>query len=193
MTDARADNPNRKMAVLIADAFQDSEYFLPKIEIEKMGIATEIVSIQDKPVSMWSFFDVLGSVAVDKTIGEVNPQDYVGVLIPGGAKSPATLSENQQIREFVSAIDKEGKLVASICRGALLAAKSGVAEGRNITGFYDPDRFPDLAIEETVTELGGKWHNDKPVVIDDNLISSRHPDDAPAFTDAISKWFSKHS
>ena len=178
----------KKIAVLVADAFQDSEFFLPKIEIAKAGIEIEIVSINNKPVDMWSFFDKIGELNVDKTIEEANPDDYVGILVPGGAKSPGTLSDNKAVREFVKVIDEKGKLVASICRGALLIAKSGVAKNREITGFYDPELYPDLAIRETVKELGGIWHDDLPVVIDDNLISSRHPDDTEAFTGAITNW-----
>jgi len=93
-------------------------------------------------------------------------------------------------KEFIHSINNKGKLVASICRGALLVAKSGIAKGKNITGFYDPELYSDLAIRETVKELGGIWHDDKPVVIDGNLISSRHPDDAEAFTGAITNWLS---
>ena len=192
MTDARANNPSLKMAVLIADAFQDSEYFLPKIEIEKMGVITEIVSLKTEPVTMWSFFDVLGTISVDKTIEQVNPDDYIGVLIPGGAKSPATLAQNSAVREFVATMDKQDKLIASICRGTLLVAQSGIVKDRNITGFCDSEQFPDLAIAPTVKELGGKWHDDKSVVIDNNLISSRHPDDANAFTNAIADWLEQH-
>ena len=192
MTDARAKDSNRKIAVLIADAFQDSEYFLPKIEIEKMGVVTEIVSLKNDSVAMWSFFEVLGTIVVDKTIDKASPEDYIGVLIPGGAESPATLSENSAVCKFVATMDKQGKLIASICRGTLLVAKSGIVKDRDITGFCDSEQFPELAIEPTVTELGGKWHDDKSVVIDDNLISSRHPDDANAFTDAIANWLGKH-
>ena len=192
MTDARANDSKRKMAVLIADAFQDSEYFLPKIAIEKIGVVTEIVSLKKDPVAMWSFFDVLGTIAVGKTIDEASPEDYVGVLIPGGAESPATLAESPAVREFVAKLDKDDKLIASICRGSLLVAKSGVAKGRDITGFHDSEQFPDLAIAPTVKELGGKWHDDRPVIIDRNLISSRHPDDANDFTNAIAEWLEKH-
>lgn len=181
-------NKEMKMAVLVADAFQDSEFFLPKVEIEKAGIKVEIVSINDRPVDIWSFFDKIGELSVDKTIDNANPDDYVGILIPGGAGSPGTLSENEAVRDFVNSINERGKLVASICRGALLVAKSGVAKGKNITGFYDPELYPDLAIRETVKELGGIWHDDLPVVIDDNLISSRHPNDADEFTEAITNW-----
>ena len=80
----------------------------------------------------------------------------------------------------------------SICRGSLLVAQSGVVKGRNITGFHDYEQFSDLAIAPIVKELGGKWHDDQPVIIDRNLISSRHPDNANAFTDAIADWLEKH-
>ena len=181
---------NRKMAVLVADAFQDSEFFLPKVEIQKAGIDIEIVSTQAGLVDMWSFFDSIGSIAVDKPISEAKADDYVGILIPGGAKSPGTLSDDEDVLNFVKAINEQGKLVACICRGALLVANAGVAVGRNITGFRDDTKWPELAIHDTVEEKGGIWHDDKPVVVDDNIISSRHPDDAPDFTDAITKWLS---
>lgn len=179
----------RKIAVLVADAFQDSEFFLPKIELQKAGIEIEIISIEPGSVDMWSFFDSIGSLAVDKTISEVNPDDYIGVLIPGGAKSPSTLSENQDVLDFVGQVGKQGKLVASICRGSLLAASAGMAEGKKITGFRDDTKWPELAIHEKVESLGGVWQDNQPVVIDGNLISSPHPDYAGDFTDAIAQWF----
>ena len=193
MVDAKAKGTGKKMAVLVADAFQDSEYMLPKIEIEKMGVETEVVSISDKPVRMWSFFDELGTIDVVKTIDQANPSDYVGVLIPGGAKSPKTLSDDARVKAFVRKIGEDGKLVASICRGSLLAAEAGAARGKDITGFHHPDQWPELAISERVEELGGKWHNDKAAIRDDNLVSSRHPDDCQAFADEIAGWLEDNS
>jgi protease I len=76
------------VAVLIADAFQDSEYFLPKIEIEKLGVDTETVSISKTPVEIYSFFRAIGHLNIDKSIGQAKPDDYIGALVPGGAKSP---------------------------------------------------------------------------------------------------------
>ena len=67
-----------------------------------------------------------------------------------------------------------------------------VVKDRDITGFHNLKQFADLAIAPTVKELGGKWHDDKPVVINRNLISSRHPDDANDFTNAIAQWLEKH-
>lgn len=78
-----------------------------------------------------------------------------------------------------------------ICRRGLLAAEAGVAKGKNVTGFYNPTRWPKLAISERVGGLGGIWHNDQTAIVDGNHISSRHPDDAPEFTQAIKTWLAQ--
>src|SRR5262245_55118707 len=179
---------DKKIAVLAADAFQDSEYFLPKIAIEKMGVSTEVVSLRTDPIEIYSFFDRIGFLEVHQKVDQANPDDYIGVLIPGGAKSPAILAESLDVLRFIRAIDGAGKLVASICRGSLLAAKSGIAKGRRITGFHLADQFPDLVIRPAVEACGGIWVEDQPAVVDRNLISSRHPDDVAQFTAAIRNW-----
>lgn len=87
-----------QFAALVADAFQDSEFFLPKIEIEKMGFDIEVISIADRPVDMWCFFHSIGHLAVDKCIDAVSADDFAGVLVPGGAHSPTHLSVNQTVK-----------------------------------------------------------------------------------------------
>jgi deglycase len=176
------------IAVLAADAFQDSEYFLPKVEIEKLGVRTEVVSLAPDPIEIYSFFDRIGHLDVQRTIGQADPDDYLGVLIPGGAKSPALLAESVDVLRFIQAIDGASKLVASICRGSLLVAKSGIAKGRRITGFHLDDQFPELVVRPAVEACGGIWVEDQPAVVDGNLISSRHPDDMAQFAAAIQKW-----
>ena len=177
-----------KIAVLVADAFQDSEYFLPKIEIEKLGVATEVVSLKREPVEIYSFFARIGLLDVQKTIREADPSDYAGVLVPGGAKSPAILSESKEALSFLREIDAAGKLVAPICRGSLLVANSGIVEGRRMTGFHMGEQWPDLVVRPTIEKFGGIWVGDQPVVVDGNLISSRHPDDVAHFIGAIRDW-----
>jgi deglycase len=181
-----------KIAVLVADAFQDSEYFLPKIEIEKLGVETETVSISNKPVEIYSFFKSIGHLNIDKSIDQVNPQDYLGALVPGGAKSPAILAEDERILAFLRTMDGAEKLIAPICRGTLLVAASGVAKGRPITGFHLESQYPEFVIKPIVEKYGGLWQDDRPVVADNNLISSRHPDDLPYFIGAIDDWLKKH-
>lgn len=182
-----------KIAVLAADAFQDSEYFLPKIEIEKLGIETEVVSLTTKPIEIYSFFSRIGLLDVQKSVSEASPEDYIGILIPGGAKSPALLAESTAVLQFVREVNAKAKLVAPICRGALLAASADIVRGRHITGFHMKDAFPDLVVQPTVEQFGGIWSDDQPVVIDGNLISSRHPDDVPQFAAAIRAWLEKQS
>src|SRR5262245_49972668 len=182
-----------KIGVLAADGFQDSEYFLPKIEIEKLGVATEVISLRRDPIEIYSFFSRIGLLDVQKAIDEANPEDYIGILVPGGAKSPAILAESEAVLSFLRHINSRRKLVAPICRGTLLVAKSDIVNKRHITGFHMRDQFPDLVVQPTVEKFGGIWSDDKPVVIDGNLISSRHPDDVPQFASAIRTWLSEHT
>lgn len=177
-----------KVAVLVADGFQDSEYFLPKIEIEKLGIETETVSISKRPVEIYSFFRAIGHLNIDRAVDEAEPADYVGVLVPGGAKSPAILAEDKRVLSFLREMDRSKQMVAPICRGTMLVATSGIARGREITGFHLSDQYPELAVRPLVEKYGGLWREDKPVVISGNLISSRHPDDIAYFSKAISDW-----
>lgn len=177
-----------KMAVLVADAFQDSEYFLPKIEIEKLGVTTEVISIRRDPIEIYSFFSRIGTLDVQATFDTVDPRDYIGVLVPGGARSPATLSQNIEARAFVRAVNERGGLIAPICRGALLPAAAGVVSGRRVRGFHLDAEYPELVVRPAVQDAGGLWVADLPVVVDGNLISSRHPDDVPHFAYAIRQW-----
>jgi protease I len=132
----------QRVAALVADGFQDSEYFLPKIALqEQLGLDVEVISTKRDPVEIYSYFSRIGTLDVNKTIDEVDPRDYIGVLVPGGAKSPALLAESKAVVSFLRQIDNQKKLVASICRGSLLIATSGIAKGRRITGFHLDQNF----------------------------------------------------
>ena len=119
-----------KIGVLLADAFQDSEYFLPKFDIENTGAQTEVISLNAKPIEIYSYFSRIGTLDVDKTISDDHPRDYVGIFVPGGPKSPVTLAESDEVLSFLRQINSQRRLVASICRGSLLVARSGIAAGR---------------------------------------------------------------
>jgi protease I len=112
-------------------------------------------------------------------------------LVPGGAGSPAILAESDDVRSFLRRINSHKGLVASICRGTLLVACSGIAEGRHITGFHLANEYPELVIRPIVEKYGGIWRDDVPVVVDDNLISSRHPNDIAHFSSAIRAWLAQ--
>jgi deglycase len=121
-----------KVAVLVADAFQDSEYFLPKIEIEKLGVETETLSITKSPVEIYSFFRGIGHLNIDKAIDEAKVGDYAGVLVLGGAKSPAILAEDERVLSFLREMDDAEKMIAPICRGTMLVATSGILKSERL-------------------------------------------------------------
>ena len=142
------------------------------------------MSTAREPVEIYSFFSPTGTLDIDKVVGDANVDDYVGVLIPGGAKSPALLSESPAVREFVRDANARGMVIAAMCRGSLLLVKSDIVRGRRITGFNLVDQYPDLALQPEAEAAGATWLN-APVVIEGNLITSPHPDQTAAFTGAI--------
>jgi protease I len=176
-----------KIAALVADAFQEEEYFLPKFALKSAGFHVEVVSTGVSPVEMYSVFSPTGKLDVDKAIDDVKASDYVGVLIPGGAKSPALLAESAAVRQFLKDANARGIMLASICRGSLLLAKSDVVNGKRMTGFNDPQRYPDLVVQPHAEAAGAKWI-DAPVVTDGNLVTSPHPDEVAAFNKAMLKF-----
>jgi protease I len=102
----------RKVAALLADAFQEEEFFFPKVALNKAGYAIEVVSIGKAPIEIYSYFRRTGLLDVDRAIGEADPTQYAGILIAGGAKSPALLAEDERIRSFVRNLDRRGRMVA---------------------------------------------------------------------------------
>jgi protease I len=173
-----------KIAALVADAFQEEEYFLPKIALQSAGFQVEVISTRASPVEMYSFFSPTGKLDVDKAIVDAKAADYVGVLIPGGAKSPSLLAESAAVRRFVKDANTRGIMLASICRGSLLLAKSDVVNSKRITGFNDAKQYPNLVVQPHAEAAGAKWI-DAPVVTDGNLVTSRHPDEVAAFNNAM--------
>src|SRR5262245_40826019 len=110
MTDQR-----QKIAALIADAFQEEESFFPKVALNDAGYQVEGVSALKEPVEIYSYFARTCLLDVERAITEARPEDYVGVLIPGGAKSPALLAEDPRVTKFVGDVSARGGVVACIC------------------------------------------------------------------------------
>jgi protease I len=150
------------------------------------------VSSLKKPVEIYSYFSRVGYYDIHHAIGDVVEQDYDGVLIPGGAKSPVILSEDGRVKDFLRTMAQAGKMIACICRGALLAANADIVRGRHITGFVGDseltaEQYRELAVEPAVVRSGGIWENRR-VVIDGNFISSRHPRDVKFFANAMVRY-----
>jgi protease I len=180
MTDDRP-----RVAALIADAFQEEEYIFPKFALNEAGYRVDVVSSRKEPVESFSYFARTGLLDVDYAISEARAEEYAGVLIPGGAKSPALLADDPKVTAFVRAVSERGGVVACICRGSLLAARAGVVKGLRMTGFNDRETFPDLVVQPDAEAAGATWVQDAPVVIDGNLVTSPHPRHSSAFSAAI--------
>ena len=174
-----------KIAALVADAFQEEEYFFPKVALNEAGYQVEVVSSRKEPVEIYSYFRRTGLLDVERAIGDAQPEDYVGILIPGGARSPALLAEDPRVTKFVQDVDARGGVIACICRGSMLAARSKVVAGRRMTGFNDKLSFPELIVQPDAEAAGATWVQDAPVVVDRNLVTSPHPRHSVAFSAAI--------
>jgi putative intracellular protease/amidase len=129
--------------------------------------------------------EAIGLLDVERAIADARPEDYVGVLIPGGAKSPALLAEDPRVTKFVQEVSARGGVIACICRGSLLAARSKVVAGHRMTGFNDSVSYPELVVQPDAEAAGATWVQDAPVVVDRNLVTSPHPRHSAAFAAAI--------
>src|SRR5262245_28188584 len=180
MTDRRP-----KIAALVADGFQEEEYFFPKVALNEAGYQVEVVSSRKEPVEIFSYFTRTGLLDVDRAVADAPPEDYVGILIPGGAQSPALLTEGPRVTKFVQDVSARGGVIACICRGSMLAARSKVVSGRRMTGFNDSASYPELVVQPDAEAADATWVQDAPVVVDRNLVTSPHPRYSKAFLAAI--------
>ncbi|NBD27733.1 type 1 glutamine amidotransferase domain-containing protein [Paenibacillus glycinis] len=164
-----------KVAFLLANDFEDSEMKNPYDAITKNGHEAIIIGLE-KGAELTGKQGTI-SYTTHLSIGEADPDDYEALIIPGG-KSPSRLIGNEKVLEFVRRMDKRKKTIAAICHGPLLLEKAGLIRGRNLTA------YPELHAE--LNDAGGRYI-DKQVVVDDNWVTSRTPDDEPYFIEETIK------
>lgn len=162
----------KKVAILAADMFERVELEEPRKALEEAGAEVEIVSIHDGEIQGFDHFEPASTVAVDRTVEEVSPDDYDALMIPGGVGNPDQLRGDENAVAFVRELYESGKPLAVICHGPWLLVESGIARGKRLTS------WPTL--ETDIRNAGGEWV-DEEVVVDDRLVTSRKPDDIPAF------------
>ncbi len=160
----------KKVAILVADLTHDEEYAFPRYWLIHEG--ADVVTIGLKHQHTSRFGRILKP---DKTIDEVSPDDFDAVVIPGGF-GPDKLRADEKVLEFVKTMYNEGKIIAAICHGPQVLISAGIVKGKKMT-----------CVKPVVTDLinaGAEFIDDK-VVVDGNVITSRHPYDLPAFTEAL--------
>ena len=171
----------KKVAILAADMFERVELEEPRKALEDAGADGEVISIHDGEIKGFDHFDPANTVKVDKTVEEASPGDYDALMIPGGVGNPDQLRGDENAVAFVREFDQAGKPMAVICHGPWVLVESGVVRGRRVTS------WPTL--ETDIRNAGGDWV-DNEVVVDGNLVTSRKPDDIPAFNREMLRIFS---
>ena len=158
---------------MVTDGFEQSELAGPKEALEKAGAQAEIVSPAGDKVRAWDVTDWGETFRVDVPLKRANPQDYDGLVLPGGVMNPDKLRLDKRAVDFVKAFFEEGKPVAAICHGPWTLIEAGVVGGRKLTS------WPSLKTD--LRNAGAEWH-DEPVMVDNGLVTSRKPGDIPDFS-----------
>lgn len=168
----------KRVAILAADGFEESELTSPKSALVGAGVEVDIVSLKAGFIRGWSGPDKNwgGSQTVDKTIANVKADDYDMLVIPGGLYNPDTLRANPDALRFTRDFFEQHKPVGAICHGPWVLISAGVVDGRNMTSY--------ASIKDDLSNAGAKWH-DKEVVVDHGLVTSRSPKDLEAFNKKI--------
>jgi len=167
---------NVKVAILAADGFEESELITPYEELLKAGASVSIVSPESGWIEGMRHRDKGKKARVTITIRDADPENYEALVIPGGLYNPDALRSLPEAITFVRHFAKAGKPIAAICHGPWLLIEAGLAKGRRLTSWP--------AIKTDIANAGGEWV-DQEVVHDDNIITSRKPDDLPAFCKAL--------
>ena len=170
-----------KVAILATDGFEQVELTEPRKALDEAGARTHVVAPDGGSIKGWDHTDWGDSVDVDETLDEASPDDYDALLLPGGVLSPDKLRMNEKALDFVRHFFRSGKPVAAICHGSQTMINASVVEGRRMTSYE--------AIRKDLENAGATWV-DQEVVCDNGLITSRKPDDIPAFNEAIVSEFS---
>lgn len=173
---------NIKVAILATDGFEQVELTEPRDALKKAGATVHIISPESGSIKAWDEDDWGISVDVDKTLDQASPADYDTLVLPGGVLNPDNLRVNDKALAFVQHFFSESKPVASICHGPQTMIDAGVVKGRKMTSFH--------SIQTDLKNAGANWV-DEEVVVDDNLVTSRNPDDLPAFNEKMIEIFSR--
>lgn len=161
----------RRVAILVADQYEDLELWYPKFRLEEAGATTVLAGLGEK-----TYLSKHGYPAdTDASMDDLSPSDFDGVVIPGGW-APDHLRRSAEVKDFVAAVAARGGLVAAICHGGWVLASAGVSAGRRLTSA--------AAIKDDMVNAGADWV-DAPVVVDGALVTSRSPRDLPSFMPAV--------
>ncbi len=169
-------NAAKKIAILATDGYEQSELMEPRQRLKDAGFQVDVISLREGEIRGWKGKDWGDSVKVDVLLANANAGDYAALVLPGGVINPDKLRMELSAIDFIKSFDSADKPIAAICHGPWLLVESGLARNRDVTS------WPSLRTD--LENAGAKWR-DAEVVRDRNIITSRKPDDIPAFTQAV--------
>jgi protease I len=163
----------KRIAIIATDGVEQPELEQPRDAITGAGGTTELLSLEEGEIQAVNH-DINPSVtfAVDKTVADAEVDDYDGLLLPGGVANPDTLRTDENVIRFLQDFFKTGKPVGVICHGPWTLVEADLVRGRTLTSYP--------SVQTDIRNAGGTWV-DEEVVVDEGLVSSRNPDDLPAF------------
>ena len=178
-----ADLQNKRIAFLVAnEGVEQVELTEPWKAVERAGARPELISIDDGKVQAFNHLEKADTFEVDHTVADADESDYDGLVLPGGVANPDFLRMDERAVAFVRSFFESGKPVGVICHGPWTLVEADVVRDRTITS------WPSLRTD--IRNAGGKWV-DEEVVVDEGLVSSRRPDDLPAFCAKIVEEFAE--
>lgn len=166
----------KKVAVLVADGFEESEFTKPVEALRDAGAKVDVISLKSGKVKAWKDNDWGGEYDVDRTIERVNASEYDALVLPGGVMNPDQLRANKDAVKFTTDFMESGKPVAAICHGPWTLIETGKIKGKRMTSYN--------SIKSDLINAGVDWV-DEEVVVDKGLVTSRKPDDLPAFCEKM--------
>jgi protease I len=173
---------DKQVAILVTDGFEQVEMTQPKQALDQAGARTHIISPKGDRVQGWNHFDKGDYFSVDLTLDQADPGNYDALLLPGGVANPDQLRTDEKAVSFIKSFFEAGKPVAAICHGPWTLIEADVVRGRTLTS------WPSLKTD--LKNAGASWV-DQEVVVDAGLVTSRNPQDIPAFINKMVEEFAE--
>lgn len=173
---------NLRVAVIATDGFEEAELTEPVCALKEAGATVHIVSTEQGQIQAFRHHDKSIMVDVDQVLGDVKPEDYDAVVLPGGALNADYLRVMPKAQSFLTKIQDSGKPIAAICHAPWVLISAKLVQGRTLTSYH--------TIQDDIRNAGGNWV-DQEVVVDNNWVTSRKPDDIPAFNHEMLSLFER--
>lgn len=171
---------DKKVAIIATNGFEEIELTAPREALESAGAEVHLISPESGKIKAWDKTDWGEEYDVDRNINDVSSHDYNALLLPGGVLNPDHLRTNEKVVSFVKSFLADKKPIAAICHGPWTLIETGLLKGRKVTSYP--------SIKTDLKNAGAEWV-DEEVVVDNGLVTSRNPDDIPAFNKKMIEEF----